>query len=49
VTRPPSPSTAGVKINPFGNWLVSASVMVPLTDDGLRSRITTVVGVDYAC
>jgi len=40
--------TAGVKINPFGNWLVSASVMAPLTDAGLRSRVTTVVGVDYA-
>jgi hypothetical protein len=40
--------TAGVKVNPFGNWLVSASVLFPLTDAGLRSRATTVVGLDYA-
>ena len=40
--------TAGFKFNPVGNWLVSASVLFPLTDAGLRSRITTVVGVDYA-
>ena len=40
--------TAGFKFNPVGNWLVSASVLFPLTDAGLRSRITTVVGLDYA-
>jgi hypothetical protein len=40
--------TAGVKFNPFGNVLVSASVLFPLTDAGLRSRVTTIVGVDYA-
>jgi hypothetical protein len=39
---------AGVKINPAGNWLISGSVLFPLTDAGLRSRLTTVVGVDYA-
>jgi hypothetical protein len=40
--------TAGVKFNPFGNWLVYGSVLFPLTDTGLRSRVTTVVGLDYA-
>jgi hypothetical protein len=40
--------TAGVKFNPTGNLLVSASVLFPLTKAGLRSRVTTVVGVDYA-
>jgi hypothetical protein len=40
--------TAGFKFNPAGNWLVSASVLFPLTDAGLRSRVTTVVGLDYA-
>jgi len=40
--------TGGVKFNPFGNVLVSASVLFPLTDAGLRSRMTTIVGLDYA-
>jgi len=40
--------TGGVKFNPFGNLLISASVLFPLTSAGLRSRVTTVVGVDYA-
>ena len=40
--------TGGVKFNPFGNVLVSASVLFPLTDAGLRSRLTTIVGLDYA-
>jgi hypothetical protein len=40
--------TGGVKFNPFGNLLISASVLFPLTNAGLRSRVTTVVGMDYA-
>jgi hypothetical protein len=40
--------TAGAKFNPFGNVLVSASVLFPLTDAGLRSRVATIVGLDYA-
>jgi hypothetical protein len=40
--------TAGVKINPKGNILISASVLFPLTDSGLKSRLTTIVGMDYA-
>jgi hypothetical protein len=39
--------TGGVKFNPVGNWLISGSVLFPLTDAGLRSRVTTVVGLDY--
>jgi hypothetical protein len=39
--------TAGMKFNPGGNWLISGSVLVPLTDAGLRSRRTLAVGVDY--
>ncbi len=39
---------AGVKFNPVGNWLISASVLFPLTEAGLRSRLTTVIGLDYA-
>ena len=38
----------GVKLNVGGNLLLSGSVLFPLTDAGLRSRVTTVVGMDYA-
>jgi hypothetical protein len=40
--------TAGVKFNLAGNLLISGSVLFPLTNAGLRSRVTTVIGVDYA-
>jgi hypothetical protein len=40
--------TAGAKFNPAGDLLISASVLFPLTDAGLKSRWTTVIGVDYA-
>jgi hypothetical protein len=37
-----------VKFNPVGNLLISASVLFPLSNAGLRSRVTTVIGLDYA-
>ena len=40
--------TGGIKFNPVGNLLVSAAVLFPLSDAGLRSRVTTTVGIDYA-
>jgi hypothetical protein len=40
--------TGGVKFNLTGNLLISGSVLLPLTNAGLRSRVTTVIGVDYA-
>jgi hypothetical protein len=40
--------TAGVKYNLAGNLLISGNVLFPLTRAGLRSRLTTVIGVDYA-
>ena len=40
--------TVGVKFNPRGNLLLSANVLFPLTKSGLRSRLGTVIGVDYA-
>jgi hypothetical protein len=40
--------TVGVKFNPVGNLLISGSVLFPLTDAGLRSHVTPVIGVDYA-
>lgn len=38
----------GAKANVWGDLLVSANVLVPFTDAGLRSRVTAVVGVDFA-
>ncbi len=38
----------GVKFNPTGALLFSANVLFPLTDGGLRSRLTTVIGLDVA-
>ena len=40
--------TGGVKFNLAGNLLLSGSVLFPLTNAGLRSRVTTTIGVDYA-
>lgn len=40
--------TVGAKFNPFGDLLVSGSILFPLSDTGLRSRLTTVIGFDYA-
>ena len=40
--------TLGFKLNLVGNTLVSGHVLFPLTEAGLRSRLTTVVGLDYA-
>ena len=40
--------TGGVKVNIKGNLLLSGSVLFPLTDAGLRSHVTTTIGLDYA-
>jgi hypothetical protein len=40
--------TVGFKFNPAGDFLISGNVLFPLTDSGLRSKLTTVIGVDYA-
>jgi hypothetical protein len=40
--------TAGVKVNPWRNLLISAHVLFPLNDAGLRSKVSPVVGFDYA-
>jgi hypothetical protein len=39
--------TTGVKYNLVGNLLLSAHVMFPLSQAGLRTRIATAVGLDY--
>jgi hypothetical protein len=39
---------AGVKYNVAGNLLISANVLFPLTQAGIRDRVTPVIGFDYA-
>jgi hypothetical protein len=41
-------ATGGLKFNPVGNLLISAHVLIPLTESGLKSRITPVIGFDYS-
>jgi hypothetical protein len=41
-------ATIGVKANPWRSLLISAHVLFPLNHSGLRSRVTPVVGFDYA-
>jgi hypothetical protein len=41
-------ASAGFKFNPAGNVLISANVLYPLSQSGLRSKLTTVIGLDYA-
>jgi hypothetical protein len=41
-------ASAGVKYNVAGNLLISANVLVPLTQAGIRDRVTPVIGFDYA-
>lgn len=40
--------STGFKFNPRGNLLVGASILFPLTDAGLRARLTYAIGLDYA-
>jgi len=40
--------TAGVKVNVWQRLLISASLLFPINDAGLRSRVTPVIGFDYA-
>jgi len=39
---------AGVKFNPTGNLLITANVLFPLTDAGIKSKAVPVIGFDYA-
>ena len=38
---------AGVRFSPWRTVLVSANLLFPLTEAGLRDRITPVIGIDY--
>jgi hypothetical protein len=52
VTEPGSTRTAsaviGAKWNVAGTWLLSGTVLLPLTDNGLKSRAVFVAGLDVA-
>src|SRR5262249_354468 len=39
--------TGGAKFNLAGNLLISGSLLFPLTNAGLRSRVTMTVGADF--
>jgi hypothetical protein len=39
---------AGFRYNPRGNLLISAQLLVPMTDGGLKDKFTPVVGLDYS-
>jgi Putative MetA-pathway of phenol degradation len=38
----------GVKINPFGNFLLTLNGLFPLNDQGLQDGFTPLVGIDYS-
>jgi hypothetical protein len=38
----------GVRFNPRGNLLISAELLVPITQAGLRDRFTPFFGIDYS-
>jgi hypothetical protein len=38
----------GVRVNPFGNMLLTANVLFPLTKRGLTDKLTWMAGVDYS-
>jgi hypothetical protein len=37
---------AGVKFNPFSNYIFTVNALVPINDDGLRSDIIATFGVE---
>jgi hypothetical protein len=39
---------AGFRFNPRGNFLISGHVLMPITEAGLKDRITPVLGIDYS-
>jgi hypothetical protein len=40
--------STGLKYNPSGNLLIAANVLFPLSNAGLRDKLTFALGVDYA-
>jgi hypothetical protein len=39
---------AGARFNPWGNMLVTANVLFPLSQNGLTDKLTWMLGVDYS-
>ncbi len=39
--------STGIRFNPVGNFLLSASVLFPLNRSGLRSHLSTAISLDY--
>ena len=40
--------SVGLKLNPFGNMLITTNVLFPLTKNGLTDNLTWMAGVDYS-
>ena len=40
--------STGIKVNPFGNMLITGNLLFPLTSGGLTDNLTWMVGVDYS-
>ncbi len=40
--------SVGLKLNPFGNMLVTTNVLFPLTKNGLTDTLTWMAGIDYS-
>jgi len=38
----------GVRVNPFGNMLLTANLLFPMTESGLTDSLTWTAGVDYS-
>ena len=38
---------AGIRFNPWRTLLVTANLLFPMTDAGLRDRVTPAIGIDY--
>jgi hypothetical protein len=38
----------GVRFNPWRTLLISANLLFPLTEAGLRDRVTPALGIDWA-
>jgi hypothetical protein len=39
---------AGLRFNPWRTLLVSLNLLFPLSEAGLRDRVTPVIGIDFA-
>jgi len=40
--------STGIKVNPFGNMLITGNMLFPMTSSGLTDNLTWMVGIDYS-